>query len=191
MVRLAAAVLLIAAVVLTTLNWPRSDLEALWEPVLKAPGTVLVCIGFQAAYNLRSAQAQDEVQGVVEQLGTPTAHRSINEEELVLLRDRYVALDDALCLVRLTSLLDKYRKPYRIRADQSTSFADLRDTPSVLIGAFDNPWTLRTADQLRFTFRKDSQNDIGMVHDSQHPDNSSGSSPGIGPTGIYRWITQL
>ena len=101
-----------------------------------------------------------------------TAHRPIREEDLVLLRDRYVALDDALCLVRLTSLLDRYRKPYRIRAERSTSFADLRDTPSVLIGAFDNPWTLRTADQLRFTFRKDSENDIGMVHDSQHPENS-------------------
>ncbi len=171
-VRLAAAGLLILAAVLTTVNWRRSDLDDLWGPVLKAPGTVLVCIGFQAAYNLRSAQAQDEVQGVVEQLGTRLAHRSISEEDLVLLRDRYVALDDALCLVRLTSLLDRYRKPYRIRADPSTSFADLRDTPSVLIGAFDNPWTLRTADQLRFTFRKDSQNDIGMVHDSQHPANS-------------------
>lgn len=163
---------LILVAVLTTLTWRHSDLDDLWGPVLKAPGTVLVCIGFQAAYNLRSAQAQDEIQGVVEQLGSRAAHHSINEEDLVLLRDRYVALDDALCLVRLTSLLDRYRKPYRIRADLSTSFADLRDTPSVLIGAFDNPWTLRTADQLRFTFRKDSQNDIGMVHDSQHPDKS-------------------
>ena len=48
----------------------------------------------------------------------------------------------------------------------------MRDTPSVLIGAFDNPWTLRTADQLRFTFRKDSEKDIGIVHDSQHAENS-------------------
>jgi hypothetical protein len=88
------------------------------------------------------------------------------------LRDRYVALDDALCLVRLANLLERYRKPYRIRAERSTSFEDLRDTPSVLIGAFDNPWTLRTADQLRFTFRKDSEQDIGIVHDRQHPENS-------------------
>ena len=72
----------------------------------------------------------------------PAAHlRPIPEQDLVLLRDRYVALDDALCLVRLTTLLDRYRKPYRIRAERSTSFADMRDTPSVLIGAFDNPWT--------------------------------------------------
>ena len=160
------------AAVLTTVNWRRSDLDDLWGPVLKAPGTVLVCIGIQAAYNLRSAQAQDEIQGVVGPPGASALHRSIHEEDLVLLRDRYVALDDALCLVRLSTLLDRYHKPYRIRAELSTSFADLRDTPSVLIGAFDNQWTLRTADQLRFTFRKDSEQDIGIVHDSQHPENS-------------------
>jgi hypothetical protein len=83
-----------------------------------------------------------------------------------------VALDDALCLVRLTSLLERYRKPYRIRAERSTSFADLRDTPAVLIGAFSNPWTLRAAGQLRFTFRKDSEQDTGMVYDRQHPENT-------------------
>jgi hypothetical protein len=171
-VGITSAGLLVLAAILTTISWRRSDLDDLWRPVLKAPGTVLVCIGFQAAYNLRSAQAQDEIQGVVRPLSMPAPHRSIHEEDLVLLRDRYVALDDALCLVRLTTLLDRYRKPYRIRAELSTSFADLRDTPSVLIGAFDNPWTLRTADQLRFTFRKDSQQDIGIVHDSQHPENS-------------------
>jgi hypothetical protein len=141
--------------------------------VLKAPGTVLICLGLQAAYNLRSAQAQDEVQGLIPPREGRAARQPIREEDLILLADRYVALDDALCLVRLTSLLDGYRKPYRVRAAQrSTSFADLRDTSAVLIGAFDNPWTLRTADQLRFTFRKDSEQDTGMVHDSQHPENS-------------------
>lgn len=150
-----------------------SDLEDLWGPVLKSPGTVLVCVGLQAAFNFRSAQAQDEIQGVVQ---TPPAaagpQKPIHDEDLVLLRDRYVALDDALCLVRLTSLLQHYDKPYRIRAERSTSFADLRDTPAVLIGAFDNPWTLRTAGQLRFTFHKDSEQDTGTVFDRQHPENT-------------------
>ncbi len=150
-----------------------SDLDDLWGPVLKTPGTVLVCVGLQAAFNFRSAQAQDAIQGVVP---TPpaaaTEQKPIHDEDLVLLRDRYVALDDALCLVRLTSLLQHYDKPYRIRAERSTSFADLRDTPAVLIGAFDNPWTLRTAGQLRFTFHKDSAQDTGTVFDRQHPENT-------------------
>jgi hypothetical protein len=154
-------------------NWHRSDLDDLWGPVLKTPGTVLVCVGLQAAYNLRSAKAQDEIQGIIPPSGNNPARPPIREDDLVLLPDRYVALDDALCLVRLTSLLERYRKPYRVRAQRSTSFADLRDTPAVLIGAFDNPWTLRTADQLRFTFTKDSEQDTGMVHDSQHPENTA------------------
>jgi hypothetical protein len=162
---------LILAVVLETVNWRRSALDSLWGPIVKTPGAVLVCVGVQAAYNLRSAQAQDEVQGILQPPGGAVPTR-ISEADLILLRDRYVALDDALCMVRLTSLLEKYRKPYRVRAERSTSFADLRDNPAVLIGAFDNPWTLRTADQLRFTFHKDSQHDTGMVYDRQHPENT-------------------
>ncbi len=167
-----AGVLLLAAS-LAAPSLRRSDLDDLWGPVLKTPGTVLVCVGLQAAYNLRSAEAQDEVQGVIQPTSSAGGvRRSIREDDLILLRDRYVALDDALCMVRLTSLLERYHKPYRIRAERSTSFADLRDTPAVLIGAIDNPWTLRTAGQLRFTFRKDSEQDTGMVHDTQHPENS-------------------
>ena len=91
----------------------------------------------------------------------------------MLLRDRYVALDDALCLMRMTSLLERHSKPYRVRAGIATSFADLRDTPAVMIGAFDNPWALRAADQLRFTFAKDSEHDVGMVRDRQDPQNQA------------------
>ena len=167
------SVLLLVGATLAAISWRRSDLDELWGPVLKTPGTVLVCVGVQAAYNLRSAQAQDEIQGIIPaQPGASAARPPIREEDLILLRDRYVAIDDALCLVRLTALLERYRKPYRIRAERSMSFADLRDTPAVLIGAFDNPWTLRTADQLRFTFRKDSQQDTGLVYDRQHPENT-------------------
>ena len=167
------AALVILAAILAVPNLHHSDLDDLWGPVLKTPGPVLVCVGLQAAYNWRSAQAQDEIQGIIQAPASAAAKgRPMREEDLVLLRDRYVAVDDALCLVRLTSLLERHRKPYRIRGERSTSFADLRDTPAVLIGAFDNPWTLRTGGQLRFTFTKDSEHDTGMVHDSQHPDKS-------------------
>ncbi len=93
-----------------------------------------------------------------------------------------MALDDAFCLVRITSLLERYRKPYNIRGERSTSFADLRDTPVVLIGAWDNPWTIRIAGQLRFTFLKDAVHGTDMVHDSQHPENTAWKLTGAWPT---------
>jgi len=170
----AGAVVLLLLATYAVWTWRRSELDDLWGPVLRTPGTVLVCMGLQAAYNLRSAPAQDAIQGILPTAPATTAppRRPITEDDLVLLRDRYVALDDALCLVRITSLMERYRKPYRIRVERSTSFADLRDNPAVLIGAFDNPWTLRAAGQLRFTFVKDSERDIGMVHDTQRPESS-------------------
>ncbi|MFL6414286.1 MAG: hypothetical protein ACJ74Y_01280, partial [Bryobacteraceae bacterium] len=170
------AVSVVVGVVWLSSTWRSTDLDELWAPVVKSPSTVLLCVGLQAAYNLRSATAQDAVQGVVgNPPGVTSARGPIQEQDLILLRDRYVALDDALCLVRVSSLLERYRKPYRIRVDGSTSFSDFRDTPAVLIGAFDNPWTLRTGGQLRFTFSKDSVHDIGMVHDSEHPEKSEWS----------------
>jgi hypothetical protein len=171
---LAVAALSALALTFTPLTARRSDLDQFWEPVLRTPGSVLVGVGLQAAYNLRSAQAQDAIQGVVRPpSGWAVAHQEISDKDLVLLQDRYVALDDALSLVRLTGFLERHRKPYHIRAVQSMSFADLRDTPAVLIGAFDNPWTLRAADSLRFTFRKDGEHDTGMVYDRQHPENAA------------------
>jgi hypothetical protein len=168
--RAAGAVAVVAAAALLLWHWPRSDIEELWAPLLKSPGQVLVCVGLQAAFNFKSAQAQDEVQGLVSQPATP---RIIKATDLMLLRDRYVALDDALCLIRMTSLLERHFKPYRVRAGIVTSFADLRDTPAVMIGAFDNPWALRATGQLRFTFNKDSEHDAGMVLDRQDPQNQA------------------
>src|SRR5450432_360868 len=179
----AAVALLIMAFTLALPGWRRSDLDELWSPVLKAAGTVLICVGQPVAYNLRSAQAQDAMQGfeAPQPPGSPSAQRVIREQDLIILADRYVALGDAVCLVHLTSLLDRYRKPYHIRGERSTSFADLRDTPAVMIGAFDNPWTLRTAGPLRFTFSKDTAHETDMVLDRQHPENREWTLTGAWP----------
>jgi hypothetical protein len=180
----AVAALALSTILLALPRWRASDLDQLWGPLLKTPGPVLICVGQPAVYNLRSAEAQDEIQGLIAhkpQTGKPVAHRMIPEDDLIVLRDRYVALDDAFCMVRMAALLERYRKPYTVRGERSTSFADLRDTPVVLIGAWDNPWTLRIAGRLRFTFMKDAVHDTNMVHDRQHPESVEWKLTGAWP----------
>jgi hypothetical protein len=46
-------------------------------------------------------------------------------------------------------------QPYRIRRPAATELQDLRDGPVVLIGGFNNPWTLRLGAGLRFTLASD------------------------------------
>jgi hypothetical protein len=99
----------------------------------------------------------------------------------VILWDRYVVLGDVECLLRLASLFEKTGKLYHIRGERSTSFADLSEDPAVLIGAFDNQWTLRAAGQLRFTFVKNAARDTDLVRDQQHPDNTAWNLTGHWP----------
>ena len=179
-----ASIALVALILTVALpRWGRTDLDQLWGPILRSPGTVLICVGQPVAYNLKSRQAQDAIQDAhtPQRPNSTPAIGLIHAEDLIILWDRYVALGDAECLMRLSSLLERYRKPYRVRGERSTSFADLRDTPAVLIGAFDNPWTLRTAGQLRFTFSKDTAREIDMVVDRQHPEKRDWMLTGAWP----------
>ena len=173
---------LMAAGTLLVTQSRQTDLDRLWRPVLQLPGTVLISLGQPIAYNLKSAQAQDELQGIrtsSDPLGSN--QDSIPKKDLVILPDRYAAMGDVICLVRLAAMLEKYRKPYRIRGERSTFFADLRETPAVLIGAFDNQWTMRAAGQLRFTFEKDEARDTDFVRDREHPENRDWKLTGAWP----------
>ena len=161
----------------------QSPLDQLWSPLLQAPGTALICVGQPIVYNLKSIQAQDAIQGILEaepSAGSPAVN-DIPRKDLLILSDRYVDLGDAICLTHMTSLLERYGKPFRIRGEQTTSFADLSEGPAVLIGAFNNQWTLRAAGQLRFTFVKDSARAIDMVRDRQHPENTEWKLTGVWP----------
>jgi len=162
-------------------KWGKTDVDRFWEPMYQAPGTVLFSMGQPVTYNLRGAQAQDAIQFEIGKPPGEIAQGVIPRKDLVILADRYVALGDAACLVRLTSLFAKRGKPYRVRGERTTTFADLRENPAVLIAAFDNQWTLRAAGELRFTFVKDSAHETDMVRDREHPENTDWKLTGAWP----------
>ncbi len=168
------AAVALAAVCLLSLRWQRSDLEQFWGPMLDAPGGVLFCLGQPRVYNLRSDAEQRDLENRI--AGPPggsleSSKESIPLQRLVPMWDRYVALGDATCLLRLTALFEKRGRPYRVRGGASTSFSDLRERPAVLIGAFNNEWTLRAVGRLRYTFYKDYQG-LEAVRDRSHPERS-------------------
>ena len=179
----AISALLALASALALAHQRRSDLDQLWAPLVQAPGTALISVGQPIVYNLKSIQAQDAIQGIngPRQSGELPPGDDIPRRDLLILADRYLALGDAVCLAHVTSLFERYGKPYRIRGERSTSSADLSEGPTVLIGAFDNQWTLRAAGQLRFTFVKDNVREIDMVRDQQHPENTEWKLANVWP----------
>jgi hypothetical protein len=97
-----------------TLLSPQSKetaLDQMWRPVLKSPGTLLISLGQPIVYNLRSAQAQDELQGIqAVPKDSATETEFVSKKDLVILPERYAAMGDVFCLVRLATMLEKVWK---------------------------------------------------------------------------------
>jgi len=151
----ASAVLLVAAAILLRSWLMPSALDRFWRPVLDSAGNVLVCVGpadklrVEALRESRPADAPPSLQ------------------ELLSIHD--LALQDASTLARVAIVITSRGKNYRIQSDDATTLSDLRTMPTVLIGAFNNAWTLRATRQLRFTFDMSKESARYRIEDHQNP----------------------
>jgi hypothetical protein len=151
------------AVVLLRPSIFHSPLERFWAPVLDSSNTVLICVG--PADKLRvSAQLEARATSGAAQAMSDTAP---SLQDLLSIHD--VALQDATTMARVAILVNTRGRSFRIQSDDATTLSDLRAAPSVLIGAFNNAWTLRSARQLRFTFEMDAVASRYRIRDRQSP----------------------
>jgi len=133
--------------------------DRFWAPVLASPNRAVLCIGSaQRATPMGSAAATSE-----EALTLFDLHRSEREK---------VAFSDALTMARLAGLLRAKGKQFRIRQEASATLADLTEGPAILIGAFDNDWTLRLTGPLRYRFEFDTPRGVSLIRDRQNPARS-------------------
>jgi hypothetical protein len=78
-----------------------------------------------------------------------------------------------MTLTRVAGLLQSRGKAFHIRG-RATTLTDLRDGPVVLIGAFNNEWTLRLTGEQRFSFERDPKTpEISWIRDRQNPSNTT------------------
>jgi hypothetical protein len=80
-----------------------------------------------------------------------------------------IIIDDVSPLVSVAGMLRTYGKTYRVLGESTTSLTDLRRGPSVMIGAFDNSWTLRLTSPLRFHFANDPGMTQFWIEDRANP----------------------
>jgi len=63
-----------------------------------------------------------------------------------------VALGDVSAAVKFSTLLGRLGKTNQVRIGPNYSFEDLRNSPAIVIGAFNNRWTIDMLSNLRFAF---------------------------------------
>jgi hypothetical protein len=156
---LAAVALLALAAAAGFLAWRHSQRSAFaefWEPILSSSEPVLFCVADQTQYTAISLR----------DAGNPSRQITLNDNLTA------VVIDDLNTIIKIAGVLQSAGKHYSLRGENATNLMDLRNGPSVMVGAFDNAWTLRLTNPLRYHFA----NDPGMAHlwiaDSSNPGQS-------------------
>ena len=146
----------ILAVVLALWLRPRkaeTALDLFWQPVLRAQGDVLICVAPPVMV------APDP--SALEQAGTVSSMNRIPANN--------VSLDDMIAVTKICGYLSKSSKRFDIRNHESVTITDLGGRPAVLIGGFNNKWTLRLLRELRFSFDSDDNSPLRWIKDNQNP----------------------
>ncbi|WP_263350712.1 hypothetical protein [Acidicapsa acidisoli] len=118
------------------------SVDDFWQPMTAGPATVTFCLGEPAR---DSSGDTDPAQTI--------KHPKLAEPLYFRLRQSGLfALADVVTLTRMTDVLERQKKSFRVSAASEASFSQLREGPAVLIGAFDNLWTMRLTRDLRFGF---------------------------------------
>ncbi len=127
--------------------------ERFWRPFWDSSTPTLLCIG--GAGVARDGPA-----------GQPPAPISVIDQ----IHREYVAFSDATTLSRISGVFQARNRPYSMRIGPLTTFADLRNAPVVLVGGFNNWWTMRLLDQLRFSMTRDRETRVQWISDRVHPE---------------------
>ena len=105
-----------------------------------------------------------------------------------------VAMADLLALAKVAGYAGERHAQYRILDPASTTFSDLQEKPTILIGLGNNSWTTRISNQLRFGFVMNGANRPLAVSDKQNPgrhDWSQSSDPATESSRDYAIVSRL
>jgi hypothetical protein len=127
--------------------------DSFWLPVLTAKEPVLLCLADQLQYSAISLRDAAD----------PT-RQTVMKDNLTA-----VVMDDVYATVKVAGILQSSGKKYTVRGEGATSLQDLRNGPTVFIGAFDNAWTLRLTNPLRFHFANNADMSQYAIVDSMAP----------------------
>jgi len=135
--------------------------DRFWAPVLNTPNRSVIYVGSNAVYYLsadfldryRREHQLDKVESMGREFLVPLGSNDVlHGNDLVPEKDTYVTVGDAAATARIASLLSVRKKSYDMRFGGDISVGDLRERPAILIGGFNNSWTLEMTADLRFVF---------------------------------------
>jgi hypothetical protein len=182
---LAALLAVSAGALLMFRGAPPDTVQRFWAPVLDSSKPVLIYCGQPVVYFL-SREVHDKYRSTVppeKQRGsyalTLDPKEIIRGSDVIPVTDQFVGIGNAHSAALLSGFFAAQHRAVEIRYANDLSFSDLRGSPSVLIGAFSNLWTLEMQGGLRFVFEQ--ENGARRIRD--RGDNHTWQLPHLAPDG--------
>jgi hypothetical protein len=175
----AAATVLIAAASAAVFHTITSDFDRFWAPVFRAHETVQICVGqpgrLYRFYGPRQAELDGYFMGAdakPEAAKDALTKTPIDPGEIRWIANRYLYMRDAFAMTRLASLVHAKGGAFRLGPDTTTSYAELRRSPVIVIGGFNNHWGLRFGGGMRFLFDRKTVDGVAYntISDRRDPD---------------------
>ena len=143
-------------------KWTKSDLDLFWGPFLDSKRPVVIYCGTVPMYELSIANFYRELSlmkpGEVKQpavsafLPPLTEGQELTAKDLLINRDTFIGTSAVTAAVNVTTLLKGHRQSFDLRVGPGLAFEDLHGAPAVLIGGFENLWTINMNPDLNFYF---------------------------------------
>ena len=142
-------------------NAQKSAVSQFWSPVLATSEPVLICLAKPAVYLpsaellQRYSKSPESFTTELQRLTQPSPLHPQDKMvwgDMVEYSDYGVAAGDVYAAVRLSALLGRMGKESQVRIGNQYSFADLRNSPAIVVGAFNNRWTMQMTSNLHFAF---------------------------------------
>ena len=157
-IAIASCSLLLVAWV-TVANWNKSEFYLLWKPILESKKTVLLYNGtINPIYllslnntNSTSLQGDQDLPAQAPSLSSVEG-QTLTTGEFVPVQGGLVPPGDIAADLKVAALMNTYNRSLNMRTGSGLPFVDLQGSPTVLIGAYDNYWTMTLAGDLPFFF---------------------------------------
>ena len=158
---LAAGLTVAAAVTLWTMErrTAASELDAFWTPLFRQGEVIRVCVGQPTRLYRFVGPRHDDLDRLIQSSSRGAAEASPGESrleiapsELVWSASDFLYMRDAFAAARISAWIQSRGHQFQLMSVSRTTYSQLRGSPLVAVGAFDNPWALRVTSDLRFVF---------------------------------------
>ncbi len=121
-------------------------LEEFWREALSSPKPVLICLRQPVVYHLRYRVHEEYLKNnppgnFPSPYVLPLKPGDVKVSDIVPVPDQYVSIGCARAASRVTALMAARNKLSQMRCGEDFSFVDLKDFPTVMVGAAPHGWT--------------------------------------------------